>query len=154
MIRREEFECLAHPPLHLLPIQGAKTREKGFFFAGSYYQNSAGLGEKWIKSQADGAFYIIESNGKLSKWNGGSSFTQVVLDGVPVVLGSAYWNDPTLLINAGATPPPDLTQAGTGTFTAAKLAALKKGASGSASTAALIRGSWVSGSTGNSRLTI
>jgi subtilisin-like proprotein convertase family protein len=91
--------------------------QKAFFFTGSYSQNFAGLGEKWIKSQADNTFYIIEPTGKLSKWNGGSSFTQVVTDGVPVVLGPAYWSDPTLLINAGATPPPDLAQSGTGTFT-------------------------------------
>ena len=84
---------------------------KAFYFTGNYYLNSAGLSEKWIFSATDNAWYIIDPTGKLSKWNGGSSFTQVVIDGFNVVLGSAYWNDPSLLYNAN-TAPPDLAQVG------------------------------------------
>ena len=90
------------------------TQQKSFVFNGSYYLNNSGLGEKWVYSNVENAWYIIEPTGKLSKWNGGSSFTQVVLDGVPVVLGPDYWADPTKLLNA-TTPPADLAQ--TGTFT-------------------------------------
>ncbi len=48
----------------------------------------------------------------MSKWNGGTSFTQVVLDSVPVVLGPDYWTDPSKLYNAN-TPPADLAKVGT-----------------------------------------
>ncbi len=91
------------------------NQQKSFVFSGSYYLNSAGKGEKWLLSSVENAWYIIEPDGKLSKWNGGSSFTQVVIDGFSVVLGAAYWNDPTLLSGAN-TAPSDLAHGG-GTFT-------------------------------------
>ena len=88
------------------------NQQKAFVFNGSYFLNSAGLGEKWVYSNTEANWYIIEPTGKVSKWNGGASFTQVVLDGVPLVLGTDYWADPSKLYNAN-TPPPDLAKVGT-----------------------------------------
>ncbi len=83
--------------------------QKSFFTTGNFFQNSAGLNEKWIMSATDNSWYIIEPTGSLLKWNGGSSFNQIA------ILSPAYWTDPSLLYNAQV--PTDLTQA-PGTFTA------------------------------------
>jgi hypothetical protein len=89
---------------------------KGFFFTGNYSQNALGLNEKWFRSAVDNGAYIIQPDGTVSLVGSGG-ITPLTLDGVPVVLGMAYWNDPTLLFNAATMPPPDLSQAGSGTFT-------------------------------------
>ncbi|MCI0641204.1 MAG: hypothetical protein L0Y70_19170 [Gemmataceae bacterium] len=74
--------------------------ELGLFFTGNFSQNSSGLNEKWLRAANDGnAWYIIEPNGKFSKWNGGSSFTQTAL------LDNTFWADPSLLYDA-QTPAP------------------------------------------------
>jgi hypothetical protein len=72
---------------------------------GTYFQNSAGLNEKWVKSQTNGKWYIIQPTGAFSVWNGGSSFTPVNSDqfGNALLLDNSYWQDPTKL-TAPATP--------------------------------------------------
>ena len=62
-------------------------------FHSSNYQDSAGLGERWLYSQATNSWYIIEPNGNFSKWNGGTSFTFVAK------LDFSYWNNLNSLIN-------------------------------------------------------
>jgi subtilisin-like proprotein convertase family protein len=93
------------PPLPLTTAVTAVTVSPAYnlwlanmFFqsGGSYFQNSSGMNEKWIRSQTSGNWYIIEPSGKLSVWNGGSSFTQVAQ------FDNSYWQDPTLLTAPGA----------------------------------------------------
>ncbi|MCI0376599.1 MAG: proprotein convertase P-domain-containing protein [Gemmataceae bacterium] len=73
----------------------------GLFFTGNYSQNFAGRNEKWVRAANDANnWYIIEQDGKFSKWNGGSSFTLVE------TLTKAYWEMPPLLHDAAAAGAP------------------------------------------------
>ncbi len=69
------------------------------YYTGNYYFNSSGLGEKWVQSRTTGDWYIIQSSGAFSHWNGGSSFTQLE------TLDNSYWQDPTKLVTAAEPTP-------------------------------------------------
>lgn len=71
-------------------------------FAGSYFTNAYGLGEKWLKS-ADGlSFYCLLPNGELHKFNG-SVADMTKPSTLLATLDSSFHADPSKLWNA--TPP-------------------------------------------------
>lgn len=77
--------------------QLATLREQnGFFSGGSYYQDALGMGgnEKWILDQG-GNWFVIQRDGRLQQWLGGTSLGAPVATVNPLV-----WDDPTLLFEA------------------------------------------------------
>src|SRR5262249_20715751 len=75
------------------------------YTTGNFFTNSAGLGEIWIKSQVTGLWYIVEPSGRLSVWNGGSSFTLVAQ------LDPSYFANPSALFTATEPVGADQVQA-------------------------------------------
>jgi len=66
-------------------------------FRDSYYENFGGLGEKWIFSPRNGWHYITPE-GDLCRWDGNTISESSPARGTLVsVVGSVYFNDPTLL---------------------------------------------------------
>ncbi|MCA9061274.1 MAG: hypothetical protein KDA85_22325, partial [Planctomycetaceae bacterium] len=68
----------------------------GFYFNKTFYQNSGGLGERWLR--ADDGWYYITPPGDLYKWNGQAYSPSTPLTGTLVVsLGYDYYRTPALL---------------------------------------------------------
>jgi hypothetical protein len=73
----------------------------GLAFAGSYYQNTWGLNEKWMMG-ANNAFYAILPNGQFRRWAGDLNST-LNAQNLIATLGVEFYNDPSLLWNAAPT---------------------------------------------------
>lgn len=65
--------------------------EHGFYFTGSFAQNYLGLNEKWFRDRYN-QWYVITSDGRISRWNAGTSLTFVTM------VDPAVWADPHLLL--------------------------------------------------------
>ena len=77
-----------------------KTRD-GIYFTGSYSYNWGGQQEKWLHG-AGSSWYFLLPNGSLILWDGSSQATGTLV----AQLGTAVYNDPSLLYNATNTPVP------------------------------------------------
>ncbi|MFO0863316.1 MAG: C2 family cysteine protease [Gemmataceae bacterium] len=77
--------------------------DNGFYLSGSYYENSSGFREKWIKDRT-GAWFVLLPNGELRKVDAGSRLNQGTLKATVSVL---VYDDPNLLLKA----PANLSQA-------------------------------------------
>jgi hypothetical protein len=71
------------------------NQQLGLTFAGDYYQNSAGLNEKWLLGGDGVTWYYILPSGELFDQNG--TFWGLV--------GASYWAGPSLLYNAQPDQP-------------------------------------------------
>ncbi|MCA9066378.1 MAG: DNRLRE domain-containing protein, partial [Planctomycetaceae bacterium] len=68
----------------------------GFYFSRSFYQNSGGLGERWLR--ADNGWYYLRPSGDLYRWNGLPYSAASPLTGTFIAsLGNAYYRNPALL---------------------------------------------------------
>jgi subtilisin family serine protease len=72
-------------------------------YAGSYYTSAWGLNEKWLTG-ANAQWFVILPNGELRRWEGSVSAT-LSSAGLVANLGTAFYNNPSLLWQAQATPP-------------------------------------------------
>jgi subtilisin family serine protease len=79
----------------------AQLRQQyGLVYAGSYYTNSYGANEKWIKGSGD-VWFCLMPTGDLRRWAGSMAETLKPANLI-ATLGVAYYTDPTLLLNAQA----------------------------------------------------
>jgi uncharacterized protein YkwD len=86
----------SNPLTYLASVQSqAYTMDQkyGFYYAGSYFTNHWGRGEKWFRGSG-GVWYFIEPDGEVWKVGAASSTTYVAR------LQTAYYADPSKLINA------------------------------------------------------
>ena len=77
-----------------------KTRD-GIYFTGNSFYNWGGLQEKWLAGSGS-SWYFLLPNGSLILWDGSSQATGTLV----AQLGTAVYNDPSLLYNATNTPVP------------------------------------------------
>jgi hypothetical protein len=73
----------------------ALQAQYGFYTTGNFNQNFLGLSEKWIQDRT-GAWWVIQTNGQLQQWLGGSSLGDAI-----ATLNSLVWDAPNLLLQAG-----------------------------------------------------
>lgn len=64
-----------------------------------YYQNSHGMNEKWLYSDAQHVWYCLLPNGELRRWGGSVGATMHGIN-LAATLDASYWNEPALLWNA------------------------------------------------------
>ncbi|HBN79276.1 MAG TPA: hypothetical protein DD473_26355, partial [Planctomycetaceae bacterium] len=69
-----------------------------FWSEGNYFENHQGGGERWLRSQTNQWFYLLE-NGDLHQWNGSLETSPLI-----AALGTAVYEDPTLLIDVESIP--------------------------------------------------
>lgn len=79
-------------------------KQYGFYTTGSYFESTAGLGYKWILDRGGKNWYVLEPNGALLQWQGGTSFTPV--PEAPTALNPVVFANPNLLLQAPATLAP------------------------------------------------
>jgi subtilisin family serine protease len=80
----------------------------GLTYAGSYFQNMLGLGEKWMVSSDGKNWYAILPNGELRKY---ASTSSQMLNAANLVatLDPSFYADPSKLWNAASTTTPNAT---------------------------------------------
>jgi hypothetical protein len=68
----------------------------GLTFAGTWYENSGGRGERWLR--ATRGWVYITPTGDLYRWNGRRATSAAPLSGTHIIhLGMAYFQDPSLI---------------------------------------------------------
>jgi hypothetical protein len=82
-------------------------QQLGLRFAGTYFANWGGRGEKWMQG-GSGAWHFILPDGSLYRWDGGAGANGTLV-GTP---GSSYHADPALLHDAVPDPRATLGVAG------------------------------------------
>ena len=81
-------------------------------FRNSYYENFGGLGEKWVFSLGRGWHYVTPEGG-LFRWNGNGMTESLPLSGPLVAtVGSAYFDDPSLLFDGKYSDSPSGSDTG------------------------------------------
>mgnify|MGYP000517602739 CR=1 FL=1 len=73
-------------------------------FAGGYYQNFLGLGEKWLVSKDYRWWYAILPNGEFRRLGNGTATDVLRPENLLAKLSPEYWKDPELIWNASPTP--------------------------------------------------
>jgi hypothetical protein len=76
-------------------------QQLGLSFAGDYYENLYGRGEKWLLGAGD-QWYFLLANGELYHWDGTPDQAVGTLVGN---VGASYWANPTLLYDAQPDQP-------------------------------------------------
>ena len=80
----------------------------GLTYAGSYFQNSVGLGEKWLLSQDRKQWYALLSNGELRRY-ASSSVQLLSAANLVATLDRSFFDDPSKLWNAAPSTTPRAT---------------------------------------------
>jgi hypothetical protein len=77
------------------------NQQDGFFTDGNFWQNYGGRNEKWVQGSG-GQWYFVLPGGQLYRWDGTpNQATGTLLGNV----GTAYWIDPSRLVNPPADQP-------------------------------------------------
>lgn len=86
-------------------------RELNLTYAGSYYTNAWGMGEKWVTG--NGVWYCLLGNGELRRW-GGSAAATLQASNLIATLDASLFHDPSLLWNApvGSAPVVQMSWSG------------------------------------------
>jgi len=81
------------------PLAYQLDAQLGLSYAGSYYENAHGFGEKWLSSTLSGDWYCILPSGEVRRWTG-SDTTTFGPAGLIATLDASYHADPSKLWNA------------------------------------------------------